>query len=88
MQFFGECRSVMAMCRPEWLPQSSFESPSDTAAMDAESDDRRESTRSLRCMALDGNALESLEVGCHAGYCFSGLLLLLLGSKCPTWRNI
>ncbi|KAK9807187.1 hypothetical protein WJX73_005617 [Symbiochloris irregularis] len=51
-------RPVMAMCRPEWLPQSSFPSPGGDSAADSAA----AAGRPPACMALDGNALEALEV--------------------------
>lgn len=60
----------MAMCRPEWLPQSSVGPPGDASG---KSDDAigAESAPAPRCLALDGNALGSLEVGDKSCFCSS-----------------
>lgn len=59
MVLVAVCRSVIAMCRPEWLPQSSVAAPAGGEVVTAESAAAR---RPQDCLALDGNALESLEV--------------------------
>ena len=56
------CRAVMAMCRAEWLPQSTLGTTAGPADGHAVENDAGCMETTAATLALDGNALANLEV--------------------------